>query len=135
MELKNGYITVHVMGIDSYIVDSNGFSFETLQKINEQIKEPEEFQSVEEGFYVFKPEYSAPEIDRIGRVIVPGYWGFKEDKYAKAMKKKINKELEWLEKGVESTDARYYLNSDAGWDCEVESLEELLAKLIIIDRA
>ena len=92
--LKEGYIEVFVDGVDSFIVNSHGFSYEQLKSMTEQIKEPEEFGGMESFVYCFKVNYSEPQKDHMGRIEVYGYWEFKEDEYTKNKNKELRKEYE-----------------------------------------
>lgn len=92
--LKEGYIEVFVDGIDSFIVNSHGFSYEQLTSMLKQMKEPEEFEGMESFVYCFKVNYSEPQKDHMGRIEVCGYWEFEEDEYTKKKNKELKKEFE-----------------------------------------
>jgi hypothetical protein len=92
--LKEGYIEIFVDGIDSFIVNSHGFSYYQLSQMDKQIKEPEEFEEMESFIYCFKVKYSEPQTDHMGRVEACGYWEFEEDKYTKKKNKELKQEFE-----------------------------------------
>src|SRR5690554_2877258 len=98
VELKPGYIEIFVMGVDSFIVDSNGFSFQMLQEIDEQIKEPEQFEGVNDDIYVFNAQYIEPQVDEQGKIEAPGYWEFNEDEYTEKAKEQLEQEFKDFKK-------------------------------------
>lgn len=90
--LKRGYIKIWVEGVDSFIIDSHGFKPRQLNEIARQIQEPEEFEGMESGIYVFKASYCKPEKDHMDRITVPGYWELEQDSYCKLKQKELRKE-------------------------------------------
>ena len=97
--LKEGYIEVFVDSIDSFIVNSHGFSYEELTSMSKQIKEPEEFEGMESFAYYFKANYSEPQVDHMGRIEVCGYWEFEENEYTKKKNKELKKEFKEFKRG------------------------------------
>jgi len=92
-KLKHGYITVFIDGKESFIANSHGFSFQSLKQINEQIKEPEEFENMHNTMGVFKASYCEPEKDIKGRTIVKGYWDLNRDDYCRRKERELEEEL------------------------------------------
>ena len=97
--VKPGYIIAFVEGIDSFILNAHGFNVRQLNEIEEQMREPEEFEGMESGTYVFTASYCKPEKDHMGRVTVPGYWELEQDEYCKAKQERLRYEfqqfMEW----------------------------------------
>ena len=93
-KIKSGYIIVWVEGVDSFIINSHGFNFMQLEQIADQIQEPEEFEGVESGIYVFTASYCKPEKDFMGRVTVPGYWELEQDGYCKSKQERLRHEIQ-----------------------------------------
>jgi len=92
--LKEGYIEVFIDTGECWILDSHGFSYETLTQMKKQMVEPEEFEEMESFVYCFKPEYWSAQKDHLGRIEAAGYWEFKEDDYTKRKNKEFRKEFE-----------------------------------------
>ena len=93
-KIKSGYIIVCVEGVDSFIINSHGFNFMQLEQIADQIQEPEEFEGVESGIYVFEANYCEPEKDQMGRITVEGYWELEQDQYCEAKQEMLRYELQ-----------------------------------------